>query len=221
MRQYPMPLFSLIITCYKQEGFIRETVESALAIPYADREIIVVDDASPDRSLEILNSYAGRIRLLKNDRNHGACYSRNEGARAATGTYLVFLDGDDLFLPWALELFSRIIALKSPMVILGRMLFFQGTAPRPEFSSHGPAIEVVEYDMLMRKDYRYRGSASAIVIHRDVFFAVGGFTDNMFPTEIDDLLVKLGWVGRTVQILSHPSTAYRLHDNNTIRQIGR
>ena len=106
--------FSLIIACYKQEQFIRETVDSALALPYGDKEIIVVDDASPDRTTQILEEYGDKVRLIKHEKNLGANVGRNEGALAASGKYLVFLDGDDLYLPWSLDLYARIIDLRDP-----------------------------------------------------------------------------------------------------------
>jgi glycosyltransferase involved in cell wall biosynthesis len=216
-----LPKFSLIIACYKQEEFIRETVDSALALPYPDKEIIVVDDASPDRTAQILEEYGDKIRLIKHEKNLGANLGRNEGAAAARGEYLVFLDGDDLYLPWALDLYARIIELKQPKIILCRLLFFQGTVPKPQFSDFGRSVQVAEYDALMRKDHPYRGSASAIVVDREVFLKVGGFTREIFPSDIDDLTIKLGYSGKTIHILSHPTTAYRIHDHNTVHQIGR
>ena len=216
-----MTQFSLIIACYKQEQFIRETVDSALALPYPDKEIIVVDDASPDRTTQILEEYGDKIRLIKHEKNLGANVGRNEGATAANGEYLVFLDGDDLYLPWALDLYARIIELKKPKIILCRLLFFNGPVPRPPFDDFGHSVQVVEYDALMRKEYRYRGSASAIVVDRQVFLEVGGFTKEFFPSDIDDLTIKLGYSGKTVHILSHPTTAYRIHDKNTVHQIDR
>ncbi len=216
-----MPTFSLIIACYKQEQFIRETVESALALPYPDKEIIVVDDASPDRTAEILEEYGDKIRLIKHEKNLGANVGRNEGAAAAKNKYLVFLDGDDLYLPWALDLYARIVELKSPKIILCRLLFFQGAVPKPQFADFGGSVEIAEYDALVRKDHPYRGSASAIVVDREVFLDAGGFTKEIFPSDIDDLTIKLGYSGKTVQILSHPTTAYRIHEHNTVHQIGR
>jgi glycosyltransferase involved in cell wall biosynthesis len=73
-----MTQFSLIIACYKQEQFIRETVDSALELPYPDKEIIVVDDASPDRTAQILEEYGDKIRLIKHEKNLGANVGRNE-----------------------------------------------------------------------------------------------------------------------------------------------
>lgn len=216
-----MTQFSLIIACYKQEQFIRETVDSALAQSYSDKEVIVVDDASPDRTGEILEEYGDKIRLIRHEKNLGANVGRNEGAAAAKGRYLVFLDGDDLYLPWALNLYARIIELKNPKIILCRLLFFNGPVPQPHFSDFGKQVQIVEYDALMRKDYMYRGSASAIVVDRQAFLDVGGFSKEIFPSDIDDLTIKLGYSGKTIHILSHPTTAYRIHASNTVHQVGR
>lgn len=213
--------FSLIITCYKQERFIREAVDSALALPFSDKEIIVVDDASPDGSAQILEEYGDRIRLIRHEKNLGPNVSRNDGAAAARGEYLVFLDGDDVYLPWSLDLYARILELKNPKVILCKLLFFKGPVPNPQFYDFGHSVQVVEYDALMRKDYSYRGSASATVVYRHLFLGVGGFTKEIFPSDIEDLTIKLGYSGRTIQVLSHPTVAYRIHENNTVHQVHR
>ncbi|MGB9235416.1 MAG: glycosyltransferase family 2 protein [Terriglobales bacterium] len=216
-----MPKFSLVITCYEQARFMRETVDSALALPYSDKEIIVVDDASTDGSVQILEEYGDRILLIRHEKNLGANIARNDGAAAAKGQYLVFLDGDDLYLPWALDLYARIVELKQPKIVLCPRLFFQGPVPEPRFADFGRTVEIAEYDALIHKDHSYRGSASAIVVDREVFLSVGGFTEEIFPSDIDDLAMKLGYSGKTIQILSHPTVAYRVHEQNTVHQVGR
>lgn len=213
--------FSIIITCHNQEQFIRHTVDSALAQPFAGREVIVVDDASSDGSVQLLEQFGDRIRLLKQPINQGPNAARNLGASVARGRFLVFLDGDDLLLPWALDSFARIISLHQPAILLGRLLFFSGPPPSPGFLSFGPSLQVAVYPHLIRKDRTYRGSASAIVVDRDVFAAAGGWTLDLFPSDIDDLALKLAYSGRTVHILSHPTTLYRIHENNTVHQVGR
>ncbi|MGO8796195.1 MAG: glycosyltransferase family 2 protein [Candidatus Sulfotelmatobacter sp.] len=215
-----MTKFSIIITCFKQERFIRQAVDSALALPNRDQEIIVVDDASPDCSPQILKEYGDRIQLIRHEKNLGANAARNTGAAVAHGDFLVFLDGDDCFLPWALDLYASIIKLKKPKVILCRMLFFEGVTPQPQFRDFGKAVEIAEYDAVLHKDHCYRGSASALVIERGAFLNVGGFTREIFPCELEDLTTKLGFSCKTIQILSHPTTAYRMHDLNTVHQIG-
>jgi hypothetical protein len=216
-----MTKFSIIITSYKQERFIRQAVDSALVLSSPDQEIIVVDDASPDCSPQILKEYGDRIHLIRHEKNLGANAARNAGAAMAQGDYLVFLDGDDCFLPWALDLYASIIELKKPKVILCKLLFFEGATPKPGLRDFGQAVEIAEYDAIIHKDHCYRGSASAFVIEHEAFLKVGGFTREIFPCELEDLTVKLGFGCKTIQILSHPTLAYRMHDQNTVHQIGR
>jgi glycosyltransferase involved in cell wall biosynthesis len=216
-----VPQFSIIITAYNQELFIRDAVDSALAQPCASKEVIVVDDASSDGTVKVLSGYGDKIHLIKFEKNQGPNAARNAGASASKGNYLVFLDGDDLLLPWALDAYQRIVDLRKPKIILCRLLFFKGPIPAAKFADFGQGIQIVEYDALIRKDRTYRCSASAIVVEREAFEAVGGWTRDLFPSEIEDLTIKLGYSGRTAHILSHPTTAYRVHDNNTVHQVGR
>src|SRR5438270_4159074 len=101
--------FSIIITCHNQHDFIKDAVDSALLQPGDAKEIVVVDDASTDGSLQLLEQYGSRIRLAPLKNNVGTVGARNHGASLAQGDYLVFLDGDDAMMPWALDVYSRII----------------------------------------------------------------------------------------------------------------
>lgn len=94
---------SVVIPVYKAEAFIREAVESALALNEV-AEVILVEDGSPDGSLQvcrILESEQGRVRLLRHadGRNMGASASRNLGIRSAGAPLVAFLDADDRYLP--------------------------------------------------------------------------------------------------------------------------
>jgi GT2 family glycosyltransferase len=214
-----MALFSIIITCHNQVNFIRNAVESAFAQAYRRKEIIVVDDASTDGSQRVLEEYGNLIRLIKLEQNVGASRARNVGIAMATGDFLVFLDGDDLLLPWALDVYSEIADRKSPQIILSTMRWFEGQIPKVT-GEHAPEnIEVVAYDSLLDKDRPYRASASALVISREVFTNVQGWTHEIFPMEDLDVLIKLLSSGRTVQILAPVTVAYRIHAANTIHQV--
>jgi glycosyltransferase involved in cell wall biosynthesis len=95
---------SVCIGAFNRERYVREAVDSALAQTLAPFEVIVVDDASTDRTVEILESYGDRIRLIRRDRNSGVCsVTRNQAARAARGDFVAFLDSDDAWYPSKLE----------------------------------------------------------------------------------------------------------------------
>ena len=89
------PLVSVVVPCYNAERFIGETLESVFTQTYPAIEVIVVDDASTDRSWDLVQRYEGRARLLRQERNRGGSAARNRGASEASGEFLMFLDADD------------------------------------------------------------------------------------------------------------------------------
>ncbi|MYQ47129.1 glycosyltransferase, partial [Streptomyces sp. SID4985] len=101
-----MPRFSVIVPCFKVQGFLRECLDSVLGQSYADLEVIAVDDRSPDGCGAILDEYAerdSRVTVLHLPENVGLGRARNAGMPHATGDYLLFLDSDDTLTPGALK----------------------------------------------------------------------------------------------------------------------
>ena len=97
---------SIILPVYNAEKSIRDTIDSALAQTLRGFELIVIDDCSKDSSLEIVREYAqqdARIKVLHNLENQGVAYCRNWGIREAVGTYIAFLDSDDIWVKNKLE----------------------------------------------------------------------------------------------------------------------
>jgi glycosyltransferase involved in cell wall biosynthesis len=94
-----MPRVSVVIPTYNAEKFIAKTIQSVLQQTYQDFEILVIDDESPDRSVEICRQFADpRIRIISQP-NRGLPGARNTGIRAAKGEFIGFLDADDIWLP--------------------------------------------------------------------------------------------------------------------------
>ena len=89
---------SIICPCYNSEKYISQTLDSVLAQSEKDFEILIVDDNSKDKSVDIIKSYSDkRIRLFQNSENKGAAYCRNLALANAKGEYIAFLDSDDLW----------------------------------------------------------------------------------------------------------------------------
>jgi len=181
-------------------------------------DLIVVDDASSDGSPEILAQYRDSIRFLPLEKNHGKGGARNAGAALATGDYLVFLDGDDVLLPWALDVYGRVAGLKAPKLFLCAMKWFRGDLAAVPVIGKPPTIEMVEYSDCLRRDRQYVISASALVVERNALRRAGGWGD-LKVNQDQDLLFKLGDSGCTVQILSPPTTLHRQHPNQSINYI--
>ena len=93
-----MVKISVIVPVYNVEKFLHVCLNSVLNQTYPDFEIICIDDASTDSSLEILEYFFqkdSRIKIIKQDFNQGPGHSRNCGLNVAKGKYIFFLDGDD------------------------------------------------------------------------------------------------------------------------------
>lgn len=92
---------SVIIPIHNSSKYIEECLESVINQTYKDIEIIIVDDASTDNSLELVkNINDNRIKIIELKENAGAANARNKGIENATGNYICFLDSDDY---WVLD----------------------------------------------------------------------------------------------------------------------
>ena len=97
---------SIITPSYNSEKYISETIESVLTQTYKNWEMIIVDDASSDDSLQIIEQYAqkdDRIKVIKSKQNMGPAKARNRAIEEAKGKYIAFLDSDDVWFPEKLE----------------------------------------------------------------------------------------------------------------------
>ncbi|WP_298520564.1 glycosyltransferase family 2 protein [uncultured Kordia sp.] len=95
-----MPLFSVIIPLYNKEKYIQQTIESVLQQTCADFELLIVNDASTDKSVAVVSKLSDhRIRLIENPKNLGLSATRNHGISKAKGDIIALLDADDVWLP--------------------------------------------------------------------------------------------------------------------------
>lgn len=217
-----LPRFSIVVACYNQRHFVQAAVESAISQPHPSKEVIVVDDGSSDGTPGVLDAFGDSIRLVKFEKNQGALASRNHGASLATGEYLVFLDGDDILMPWALKVYERLITALSPKVVLGqRLYFYQDEAPKSAADDFPDKIDFVDYPCWLEKDRMVAFGASNMVIHRKTFWDVGGWSSGIFYLDATDLLLKLGLVGRTLVVLAPATVWYRKHSSNATNSVAR
>lgn len=93
-----LPKVSILIPCYNAERWIAQAIESALNQSYPHKEVIVVDDGSSDRSLEIIQSYGSQIRW-ETQTNQGGNATRNRLLELSRAEWLQYLDADDYLLP--------------------------------------------------------------------------------------------------------------------------
>ena len=179
--------FSAIIVFYNQRDFVRTAMESALNHAGDGLEVIAVDDGVPTGPAKCSTNTEIAFAWSSSE-NRGTCAARNAGTAIATGDYLAYLDGDDAFLPWAIDMYRQVAEAQTPALMMGPMHWFEGPVPEP-----GPTpehVRYVKYDDYFAKERVVAISASAIVVRRESLQSVGGWSG--FPVDDLDLLYRLG-----------------------------
>ncbi len=106
MSQNKNPIISVITPCYNLSKYLAKTIESIQAQTIDNWEMIIIDDCSIDDSFKVAKAHAmkdPRITAIQMDENRGSSAARNEGLKRAKGTYITFIDGDDLIKPFKFE----------------------------------------------------------------------------------------------------------------------
>jgi glycosyltransferase involved in cell wall biosynthesis len=101
-----MPLVSVVCLCYNQERFVGEAIRSVVNQNYSNIQLIVVDDASTDNSVNVIKSVIdgnANIQFLALTKNLGNCKAFNQGLALTTGSYIIDLAADDVLLPSRIE----------------------------------------------------------------------------------------------------------------------
>ena len=122
MKKQTSKLISIVMPVYNAGSFLREALDSVLSQSCKDWEMICVDDASSDNSLEILQEYAltdSRIKVFKNKKNLGVSATTNYAITKCHGQYLARMDADDVMTPDRLEKQIKFLKKNPQVVVLG------------------------------------------------------------------------------------------------------
>lgn len=172
--------------------------------------MIVVDDGSSDGTWEYLCSLDPSVKALRQE-NRGPGPARNLGARHARGTYLAFLDSDDLWFPWTLATFSELASRhRAPSILSGKLVEFWEEAALEGIKAEPIAVDVFP-DYLTSSRSRYFVGSGMMVVRRDIFLNSGGFDDGHLNCEDHDLILRLGSAPGFVQVLAPTTLGLRRH----------
>ena len=161
------PLFSVVIPSYNRATHVGRCLESIVDQASKDLEVLVVDNASTDRTVEVAQEFADKLdlRIIVNDVNRERSFSRNRGAELARGRFIMFLDSDDRLSPGSIERATTFIR-DDP----GRRFFFQQIRIVDE-SGATVYVPVVRHRRGMRWTLAEGNpiSCSGVFIERDLF----------------------------------------------------
>ncbi|TVQ05934.1 MAG: glycosyltransferase [Balneolaceae bacterium] len=202
------PLISIIIPVYNAEKYLSEAVDSILSQNYKKIEVILVDDGSKDKSVDIINKYVQyhkKIISIAHD-NSGPSAARNNGIKLASGEYITFLDSDDFWSASCLQ--TQIMFLRrNPdcKIIWGKTQFFKDNESK-KYENIGEPLHFLNV-----------GSA---LFHKTLFDTVGLFDENLGFSEDLDWFSRAREAGEIIVKQPHTVLYYRSHETNMTKNKG-
>jgi len=207
------PLVSVLMTTYNREKYLREAVESVLASTFRNFELIIVDDQSKDRSLEIAHELArrdDRIRVILNEKNLGDYPNRNKAASLARGKYLKYVDADDLIYPAGLQV------LVDGMEKFPEAGFGLGSLPQDKFRIFPFVLNPEEaYRRHYFQEQLFHKAPLSAIIRKKEFDALGGFTGRRYLGDFE--MWHLLAAKYPVVLMPHGVVWYREHEEQEMQ----
>ncbi|HVT88208.1 MAG TPA: glycosyltransferase [Tepidisphaeraceae bacterium] len=182
-------LVSIIIPCFNAEQFVGDAIRSALAQTYRPCEVIVIDDGSTDRSLEVIRSFGNEIKF-ESGPNRGGSAARNRALELAAGEFVQFLDADDLLHPDKLSRqVPHLISSPRSVICCNWELQDEDTEARRCRVLHGTQLDSLRF--VVRNQLTICGP-----LHRKAeLVAIGGFRECLPCCQEFDLHVRLAISG--------------------------
>ena len=218
------PSVTVVVPAFNVGAYIGELLRSLSAQTLAAFEAVVVDDGSTDHTCAVIEAHAdARVRLIR-QANRGVSAARNAGLAAARGTYVIFLDGDDLLHPQALERLSNALE-RHPDAVASYGTFIkiredgeQQPDQKPLQRQHYPAgdilAQVIEQNIF--------ANGGHVLLRRDVALAIGGFDPGLSLSEDWEFLCRAAARGDFVFIGQAPEVLYlRLRSGSLSRSAAR
>lgn len=211
-----LPLFSVVIPAYNREKLIERTLSSVLDQTFKDYEIILVDDGSSDRTIEIVKSISENIEIIQKS-NGGVGSARNAGIREAKGEYIAFLDSDDMWFPWTLETYAKAIELYKPARLFSYFIEAKNIEDLNNIKYSNPTYSFYK-DYYSTQFLGFDAYPSACVARRSDLLNVQGFFEYRHHMEEADCWLRLGDKPGYVRIDGVPCCAHIWHEGNASNQ---
>ena len=217
------PLVSILIPAYNAEKWLTETLYSALAQTWENKEIIVVDDGSKDGTLALAQSFASDTVKVFTKENQGAAATRNKAFSLSQGDYIQWLDADDLLAPDKITKQMEVVGdLTSPRTLLsGEWGSFMYRPSRARFLPSGLWCDLSKAEWLMRKmeQNAYMQTASWLV-SRELTEAAGPWDTRLLGDDDGEYFCRVLLASGGVRFVPGAKVYYRQAGVGSLSYVG-
>ena len=217
------PLVSILIPAYNAEGFIGETLRSAVAQTWPRKEIIVVDDGSKDRTVEIARQFASKEVKIVQKENEGAAATRNYALRLSQGDYIQWLDADDLLAPDKIERQLNALGLLGSERILlsSAWAYFRYRPHQAKFAPTSLWHDLSPIEWLVRKmsDNIHMQTATWLT-SRELADAAGLWDTRLLSDDDGEYFCRVLLASQGTCFVPEAKMFYRLSPSNRLSRIG-
>ena len=216
------PLISVILPTYNGEKYLAETLESVLNQTYKNLEIIITDDCSTDRTVEIVKSYNDeRIKLYVNEKNLGIANNTNKALSLATGEFIMMQDHDDVSSPFRAEGMLKVLLENKDLTgVCSRMFSFQTGISREEIDRNlnisEPITDLNEKQITVANLFVVNFFHPTIMYRSSILKSLDTpYTPDLKVTADSLLFTRFLGLKTKWYLLENQYVAYRFHKTNT------
>ena len=205
-------LISIIMAAYNAEKTIEQAINSVLRQTYTDFELLVVNDCSKDRTVELVKSIAAkdnRVRLISNEKNSGVSFTRKHGLEESNGSWIAILDSDDAWTPDKLEKQIELQKRTNADLLFTGSAFMDSDGQPIDWYLHAPAE--VTYRQLLKQNVLSNSSA---LVRKELYakhYAIGDGMHEDFAIWLSILRKPMVWMSRCsfIALQNHQSQAIK------------
>ena len=213
-----MPAFSVVIVNYNHGQYLEQAIRSVMDQSFQDFELIIVDGASTDNSLEIIRKYADQLTWWVSEPDKGQSDAFNKGFAKAKGDFFLWLNADDLMLPGCLESASHCLQQNLDFLWLAGDTVYFDSAGIIQRCLYGPY-----WNTWLMKQTRVCNMVNgpSSIFHRSLYEKVGGMDPALHYVMDMDLWMKFVDLGVRFHRMHRYIWGFRLHeDSKTSHSIG-
>jgi glycosyltransferase involved in cell wall biosynthesis len=216
-------LVSILIPAFKAQEWIAETVKSAINQTWQRKEIIVVDDGSPDETLSIVRKFASKNLEVCTQENQGAAAARNKALSLCQGDYIQWLDADDLLAP---DKIARQMAIlegcqDSRLLLSSAWGRFNHRAKRATFIPTSLWCDLTPAEWLIRKiGENLFMQTAAWLVSRELSEAADPWDTRMISDDDGEYFARVIVASSFVRFVPDARSYYRIRPSNRLSYIG-